>query len=225
MKWVLVTGAALRLGAAIAKKLADQGHAVVIHYNTHEKQARELSAHCLGSEIIQGDFANSLEDFIGRYKERFPNTKGLINNVGNYALGAPSSLSNIDTLLQTNLTAPMSITHALLPFIKKAKGHIINIGSANLSNPWTYATPYGISKAALLFYTLSLAKELLGDVRVNMVSPGYLDISEDLPSTVQPVKVLEAAHLIATLFEQNCITGQNVEVSFSQSIYTHPSSK
>ena len=104
MKYVLVTGAAIRLGAAIAKALAERGHAVVIHYNTHKKEAQELSKLCPDSEIIQGDFTTSLDDFIRRYKERFPNTKGLINNVGNYALGAPSSLSNIDLLLQTNLT-------------------------------------------------------------------------------------------------------------------------
>ncbi len=212
MKWVLVTGAAIRLGAAIAKALSKNGHAVVIHYRTHEKEALELSKQCPGSATIQGDFTHALPDFIRRYKEQFPNTKGLINNVGNYSLDAPSSLTNIDPLLQTNLTTPMTLTHALLPSIKKAKGHIINIGTTNLENPWTRATAYGLTKAALLFYTRSLAKELAPTVQVNMASPGYLDISEDLPPNVTPIKTSYAALQIASLYDEPSPSGQNLEI-------------
>ncbi|MCH9609897.1 MAG: 3-oxoacyl-[acyl-carrier-protein] reductase FabG [Chlamydiales bacterium] len=214
---ILVTGGARQLGAAICKKLAGLGKRVVIHYNTSQKEAVELSKQCPHSEIIQGDFTHGLEDFIRRYKKHFPSTEGLINNVGNFALGKASSITTLDPLLQTNLTAPILLTNALLPSVKKNKGSIVNIGTSGLCNPWVRATPFGLTKAALLFYTRSLAKELAPfNVSVNMISPGQLKHSEDLPQKLPMGRagtVEEVADLIATLLEQKYITGQNIEIA------------
>lgn len=216
MSWILVTGGAKRLGRSICLELAQRGHRVVIHYRESEREAKLLQKQCSGSKIIQGDFSTCLDDFIRRYLECFPNTKGVVNNVGNYTLGAPSTVNTLDPLIQTNLTAPIAITHALLPSIKQKKGSVVNLGVSGLSHPWTKAAAYGMTKAALLFYTRSLAKELAKDgVRVNMVSPGQLEISEDENHHRPVCASLNVAKFIAHLFEENCqeITGQNIELA------------
>lgn len=215
----------MRLGASICLELARQGHSVIIHYRNHSKEAEEIKQHCLALGVeaatIYGDFT-SLDDFIRRYKEQFPETVGLVNNVGGYRLGAPSSIgSDFSTLLQSNLTAPICLTNALLPALAVAGGSIVMLGVSGLHAPWLKAASYGITKSALWFYTRSLAKEVASlGVTVNMVSPGQLEISVDAPSPEQRVSgrlgtAEEVARLVAQLFapESRMITGQNIEIA------------
>ncbi len=115
--WVLVTGGAKRLGKEIAKQLAHEGKRVVIQYNKSEEEAtacvRELSARGAIIEMIQGSFDTevALFDFIARYIGKFPQTKYLINNVGNYLLEPllTTSYSSLHSLFQTNLFAPLML--------------------------------------------------------------------------------------------------------------------
>ncbi len=205
---ILVTGGAIRLGRAISLALANQGHTVLVHYNRHEKEAKEL-----GFPTIQGDF-NQLDDFIARCPKEIT---GIVHNVGNYQLGKGSE--NLEPLLQSNLLAPIKLTEALQPSIQAAKGTIVFLGTSGLNNAWTRAVPYGITKSALLFYMKSLAKQLAPyEVNVNMVSPGQLEISEDLPENLpmkRPGSCSEVAQFVASLFspESHYITGQNIEMS------------
>lgn len=230
MAWILVTGAARGLGRAIALELAKKKYSLVIHYNTSHAEALETVALCQqrGAEarLLQGDFSEekSVKAFIAKYVEQFPQTEGLVNNVGNYQI---DSLENTDpkqwsALFQTNVHAPFYLIHALLPSLKKQKGHILNIGTSGLNRGADLKSPaYKTTKMALLQLTLSLAKELAPEfVRVNMLSPGYLENSVDLPpSTTLPMKrpatLEEAAKIAAFLFDQQSdyITGQNIEVA------------
>ncbi len=232
MGWVLITGAAKRLGAEICGQLAAKGYSVVVHYNTSKVEAeaavnglRKLGAK---AESIQGDFSTiqDTQDFIERYIVRFPKTQSLINNVGNY-LVKPASTTTPEEwadLFQTNLNAPAALTNALLPSIISEKGSIINIGVVGLEagRADTYCPAYTASKMGLLLLTRSLAKELASkNVRVNMVSPGLLENAVDMPKDMsmvpmhRPGRLEEIARVVTFLLEpeNGYITGQNIEVA------------
>lgn len=221
---ILITGAAQGLGRAIALELSARKKKVVIHYRQSKEKAEEVSRLCNNAPLIQGDFSTpeSTKDFSQRYLEEFPETKGLVNNVGNYFEGNVSQTTEEQWLdiFQTNLHAPFILTKTLLPSLKKFQGKIVNIGIAGVKSlrANTYATAYTATKSALNFLTLSLAKELASElVTVNMVSPGYLEVSQDLPEQFpmkRPATLQEAAKLVAFFFEKEAeyITGQNVEI-------------
>ena len=232
MVWTLVTGGAQRLGAEICRTLARHGYDVVIHYNHSHREAIHLVKECrkLGvkAECLQGDFSEraSIEKFIQEYQKQFPDTANLINNVGNYIMksGLTSDMSEWYDLIQTNLNAPYELIRALVPSIKQQKGSILNLGVAGMEGLRAdiQATVYTLTKVALWMLTRSLAKELAPDlVRVNMVSPGYLEISVDLPKDLAAIPMKrtgttqEVAKVIVDLIgpDNSYITGQNIEVA------------
>lgn len=229
MNWTIVTGGAKGLGAEICLHLAQKGYPVIVHYCTSENEALSIAAQCraLGvqAECIQGDFSTrtSTEKFIRNYESRFPQTQNLINNVGNYFLGSAmkTPLDTWYSLFQTNFFAPLAIAQALLPLISSAKGNIVNIGVVGIQNVTasTYSTAYDQTKLALLMLTKSLAKELASiPVRVNMISPGYLERSIDKPKNFpmkRPGTYAEVAEIVAFFLDpkNDYITGQNIEVA------------
>jgi NAD(P)-dependent dehydrogenase (short-subunit alcohol dehydrogenase family) len=232
MTWALVTGGAKRLGAEICLKLADEGYNVVVHYNRSEIEAVALADQCrkkgVLAETLHGDFDSlvSTLDFAHRYINKFSDTRILINNVGNYLVKSASKTDYEEwySIFQSNLHAPFVLIHQLLDPLKHNKGCIINLGIAGLTNLRAdkYSTCYSCAKTALWVLTKSLALEFAPyQVRVNMVSPGYLDISEDLPADLSKLPMArtassaEVTEVIAFLLsDKNAyITGQNIEVA------------
>jgi NAD(P)-dependent dehydrogenase (short-subunit alcohol dehydrogenase family) len=229
--WTLVTGGANRLGAEICLALARKGYPVVVHYNRSRKEAEDVVSTCLSygveADLIQGSFSSvaEVQKFIEEYLKRFPKTQALINNVGNYLIQSAlnTSVSDWISLFQTNLHAPFALMQALIPSIRQEKGSIINLGVTGIQgiHANTRSTAYALTKMGLWFLTRSLAQELASDgVRVNMVSPGYLDIAVDLPKNLdqlpmhRPAACSEVARVILFLLsaESQYITGQNIEV-------------
>lgn len=231
MAWTLVTGGAKRLGAEMSLALARQGYDVIIHYNQSKEEALDIVSQCrhynVQAEAIQGDFstADSLKDFIARYTKQFPQTKNLINNVGNYIVKSimQTSLDDWQALIQSNLTTPFVLIQALVPSIKSLTGSIVNIGTSGikLESGNTHATAYQLTKTGLLVLTRAFAKELASDkIRINMVSPGYLENSIELPSLHKiPMqragRCEEIARMVLFLLHSDSeyITGQNIEVA------------
>lgn len=228
MKWTLVTGGAKRLGAEICRALAQKGHSIVIQYNTSKKEAEALAEECRGYnvavECLQGSFSSleSTLEFIQRYKERFPHTENLINNVGKYLVKKAVNTSPEDfyELFQLNVHAP----HLLSLKIVEDGGSIINIGTSGVLSfrANTLCPVYTASKSALWSLTKSLAKEFIPrGIRVNMVSPGILENSIDAPSDASHLlmKRLGTLHEVACMVthllekESSYITGQNIEVA------------
>lgn len=232
MNWTLVTGGAKRVGAAICRTLAQEGYDILVHYNTSEDEANQVVNFCrdcgVRAEKIQGDFTTleSTQQFVHTVLEDYSSIKNLINNVGNY-LVASALKTPVDewyTLFQTNLHTPFVLIKALIPSIQISKGSIINIGVPGLDagRADTYCSVYTTTKLGLLMLTRSLAKELASSgVRVNMVSPGQLDISMDAPRDPSqlPMKRVgtteEVARVVAFLLDErnSYITGQNIEVA------------
>lgn len=215
--WTLVTGAAKGLGEAICHELVRKGESVVIHYCSSQKKAEELAKQ-LSCELIQGDFSteNSTAIFIQEYLRRFPNTKNLVNNVGNYTIasGLDTSIAEWKLLHQINFFTALELMQVLSPSIKSLGGSVVNIGVTGiLSVPAdVYSTAYTSTKLALWMATKSFAKEGL---RANMVSPGYLENAIDLPKNLKGIKLEEAARLVSFLLDERSqsITGQNIEIA------------
>ncbi len=230
MAWTLITGAAKKLGREIAYALAAQGRDLVIHYRTSREEASELvddlKQRGVRAASLQGDFSSieATQEFIDRYLKQFSDTQGLVCNVGNFVR---SSVLNTDpqelaALFQTNVTSALCLIQALTPSISHLKGEIVTIGMAasGKARPSTYAFAYDLTKSALWMLTQSLAKELASQhIRVNMVSPGYMEESIDLPKASLPMGRLatfaEVARAVAFLMgkENGYITGQNLEVA------------
>ncbi|MCP5469970.1 MAG: SDR family oxidoreductase [Chlamydiales bacterium] len=214
MSWTLVTGAAQGLGAALALSLAQEGHNIVVHYNTTPPDQTVANCRIAGvqAQSIKGDFSSpqSVETFLNAYERSFSNTKGIVHNVGNWGT-ASASKSASAALMQTNLHTPEAITSRLLPSLIQNKGHVVTIGTIGIPKPNLTCTDYAITKAALWKYTLSLAKEV-PQIKVNMVSPGVLENSITKP-TDKCVPYEEVGHLVAYLFSTHYITGQNIEIA------------
>jgi len=232
MGWTLITGAADRLGATISKILAKKGHNVLIHYRSSRDLAEAVRDVCRGfdvkAEIVQGDFSTeeSTMEFIRSVKGQYPDIHNIVNNVGNiiHKSALETTTEEWMNLFQVNLHTPFLIIKECIESVKEKKGHIINIGVSGLGKcSGSYQnTAYSLTKHSLWILTRSLAKELAGDqVPVNMVSPGQLEISVDLPedTTTLPMKragtTEEVARVIAFLLqnESEYITGQNIDVA------------
>ncbi|MCE2983419.1 MAG: SDR family oxidoreductase [Parachlamydia sp.] len=226
--WTLVTGGAKRLGAHLCETLISMQQPVVIHYNTSQKEAFDLSEKLKGEggvvATIQGDFSSveSTLEFAARYNAEFGRTKALINNVGNFIIkGAlATEVEEWVSLFQTNLHAPFILIKALTPSLIAEKGVIVNIGVSGLERgPHTFSAAYTLTKEALLGLTRSFSKELAPKgVRVNMISPGYLDFSVYLPKELpmgRPAYGHEVGHALGFLLDpqSSYITGQNIEIA------------
>lgn len=232
MKWTLVTGGAKRLGAEICLSRAAQGDSILVHYRSSRKDAEDVAAACrkhgVDAQIIQGDFS-SLEStllFIEECRRQFPDIKNLINNVGNYLVKSAvhTTPEEWNALFQTNLHAPFALCQAFSSSICQAQGNILNIGVVGVNNIHADVkrTAYVATKMSLWMLTKSLARELASShVRVNMISPGYLENAVDLSGAnlpmQQPVRLEEVIQTVSFLLDEKNrhLTGQNIEVGGS----------
>ena len=183
-RWALVTGAAKRIGAVIARTLHAAGANVAIHYNRSATDAEQLAAE-LNRRRAKSAFTvgadmrdiSAVERMAAQVLER---TGGrldvLVNNASNFY---PTPIGTItleqwDDLFGSNLKAPLFLSQALVPALRAARGVIVNIVDVHSQRPLRDHPVYGPAKAGLAMLTRSLAKDLGPDVRVNGVSPGAI---------------------------------------------------
>lgn len=231
MPWTLVTGGSKRLGAEICRTLAADGYSLIIHYRTDMQEAIKVADSCrnhgVRAEILQGEFSSneSTKQFIQTCLAEYGPIKNLINNVGIYPKESVLNTSpdHLEALFQVNLHTPFALIQGFLPGIRESRGGIINLGVAGIemARAAKFNGAYRLTKTTLLALTRSLAYELASDlVRVNMVSPGQLDISVDQPDphTLPMGRLVmskEVARTIAFLLQDDNvpITGQNIEIA------------
>ena len=174
-KRALVTGASRGIGRAIAIELAAGGAAVVIGYRSGKDEAEALAAE-LGGRAVQAD-VSSAED-TRRLVEEAGDLDILVNNAGLTRDGLLARMSDDDwrTVIETNLSSVFYTCRAVSrPMMKKRAGAIVNVSSiVGVHGNWGQ-TNYAASKAGIIGFTKSLAKELGSrNVRANVVAPGYV---------------------------------------------------
>jgi pteridine reductase len=187
-KWVLITGAAKRIGACIARTLHENGANIAIHYRASasdaEQLAAELNNHRADSAItVQADLLDTqrLAGLVDEVVAHAGRLDVLLNNASTFY---PTPLDEVtekdwDDLLGTNLKAPLFLSKAAAPHLRKSQGMIINIVDIHAQRPLRNHPVYGPAKAALGMLTRSLARDLAPEVRVNGVSPGAILWPED----------------------------------------------
>lgn len=185
---VLVTGAARRVGAEIARQLQAAGARVALHFRSSRSDAEALAADLNGmrpgsAAIFQADLLDSasLPGLVSAVVERFGRLDGLVNNASSFF---PTALGEIDDaawldLMGSNLKAPLFLSQAAAPHLKLGGGAIINIVDIHAERPLKGYPLYCAAKAGLLGLTRALALELAPEVRVNGVAPGAIEWPDD----------------------------------------------
>jgi len=174
-KNALVTGASKGIGRAIARELAQAGASVVIGYRSGQEEAEALADE-LGGRAVQAD-VSSPED-AARLVSEAGDVDVLVNNAGVTRDGLLARMSDDDwrTVVDTNLSSVFYTCRAVCrPMMRKRAGAIVNISSiVGVHGNWGQ-TNYAASKAGIIGFTKSLARELGSrNVRANVVAPGYV---------------------------------------------------
>jgi NAD(P)-dependent dehydrogenase (short-subunit alcohol dehydrogenase family) len=179
---VLVTGAARRIGRAIALRLAAAGANVAITYLSSQAEAevtvRELAALDVDALAVRSDLNDpvSIRETVSAVVAEFGRLDILVNNAG---LFESAALENItveqwDRMFATNTRAPFLMAQAAHEHLKQAGGRIINIGSLGGVHPWATHGHYCTSKAALHMLSQTMAKAWAPEISVNCVAPGMI---------------------------------------------------
>ena len=240
-KVVLVTGGAKRVGAAIVRRLHREGASVMLHYRGSEREANALrtelnAARANSVALVQADLLDlaGLAEIVRNAVNRFERIDALVNNASAFF---PTPVGEItqatwESLIGANLRAPLFLSQAAAPHLKKTNGVIVNITDIHADRPLKNYVIYSIAKAGLAGLTRSLARELGPGVRVNGVAPGPIAWPEDgsfdevarqrvisntiLRRTGEPDDVARAVYYL--IAEAPYVTGQIIAVDGGRSI-------
>jgi pteridine reductase len=200
----LVTGAAARIGAAIATELHARGCDLLLHYNSNragaDEQADRFNAVRPGSAAVAGaDLSDQkgIEDLADRVRADFGRLHVLVNNASRFY---PTPVGEThawqwEDLLNSNLRGPWFLVQALLGELRTAGGSVVNIIDVHAERPMPGHAVYCISKAGLAMMTRALARELGPAVRVNGVSPGAILWPEAEPGAAEKQSILKRTAL------------------------------
>ena len=224
---VLVTGAGVRLGQAIAVSLGQQGMKVALHYHQSIEGAKE-TLDLMGGDIkqhgcFQADLrqVSKIELLIQHIEEKLGQIDVLINNAADFfptPLGEVSE-SEWDHLISLNLKAPFFLSQLVgTSMLKQGQGKIVNIVDVAAERPWPQFLPYCASKAGLVSLTKGLAKALAPAVQVNAVAPGTMlpppqisSFSQDLAIERSLLKKMgrpdDIARAVIYFLENDFVTG------------------
>ncbi|MEJ2535288.1 MAG: pteridine reductase [Gammaproteobacteria bacterium] len=179
--WALVTGAARRIGAAIAEALHARGCGVIVHYHGSGTEATDLVARLNGrrrdsAQALQADLCarDGPDRLAAAALDITPSLGLLVNNASRFyptAFGATTPAQWQD-LMGSNVRGAFFLTQALAGALEG--GAVVNIVDIHARRPLPGHAVYGMAKAALEMMTLSLARELAPSVRVNGVAPGAI---------------------------------------------------
>lgn len=235
-KAVLVTGAAKRLGRAIALDLAQHGWDIGLHFNSSESEARDTAtrARAQGSRvaILQADLAEENETgaLMGRAISELGPLSALVNNASIFEPDDWASVSRTswDRHMAINLRAPFVLSQEFARHLPQdRRGTIINIIDQRVLKPTPQFLSYSVSKAALYWLNTTLAQAMAPRIRVNAVAPGPTMINARQSEThfrrqreatllgagAEPGDVCEA---VRYLLDSPSVTGQMIAVDGGQ---------
>ena len=178
---VLITGGARRLGAATARAMHSAGANVVVHCRRSRAEADVLacefeSLRTGSAMVVEADLqeTSALPVLIESTVKRFGRLDVLVNNASSFfptPLGS-ITLAEWEDLIGTNLRAPLFLSQAAAPELRRVNGSIINMADIHGQRPLKLHAVYSTAKAGLIMLTRSLARELGPEIRVNAIAPG-----------------------------------------------------
>jgi len=181
-KVAIVTGSSSGIGAASALALAERGWSVVINYSKSAKEAESVAARCRSAIAVQANVAEDAEckRLVQAALDKWGRLDALVNNAGTTKFVQHTDLDGLDAadfqrIYATNVIAPFQMCRAAAKALKAAKGAIVNVSSVAALLGTGSSIAYAASKAALDTMSMSLARVLAPDVRVNIVAPGFVD--------------------------------------------------
>ena len=242
-KRVLITGGAHRIGAAICRSLHRSGFTLYLHYGQSHDAAQALqqelnaqranSCFIFGADLADPQAPIMLADWLLSHT---PRLDLLINNASCFhATPWPdASQAQWQKLLTINAQSPFFLTQALLPALQKSKGQVINLIDIHVERGLSDHPIYCASKAALKSLTLSLAKDMQGQVRCNGISPGAIlwpDHDSDSDSSVQQeiLQKIPMGHLgsvdnitqtVLFLIDNDYVNGQIINVDGGRTLHS-----
>jgi NADP-dependent 3-hydroxy acid dehydrogenase YdfG len=224
-KTVLITGASSGFGHACAQLYAKQGYKLILlarRLDKLEQLASSLKLHS-GESFPSSDVlayaldvsdADAIDSFINQLPISFADVDILINNAG-LALGTEpaykASLSDWETMVDTNIKGLIRMTHQLLPgMVERNRGHIVNIGSIAGNWPYPGGNTYCATKAFVHQFSLALRADLLGKaIRVSHIDPGMAqtnfsrvrmhgdnETADAVYQDVEPLSAIDIAEII-----------------------------
>jgi 3-oxoacyl-[acyl-carrier protein] reductase len=191
-KTALVTGGSRGIGAAIARELAAAGASVVVGYRSGAEEAGALADE-LGARAVQGDVSSAEE--AARLVQEAGDVDVLVNNAGLTRDGLLARMSDDDWhhVIETNLSSVFYTCRAVTrPMMKRRAGAIVNVSSIVGLHGNFGQTNYAASKAGIIGFTKSLARELGSrNIRANVVAPGYVttQLTDVLPEEVMAAMI------------------------------------
>jgi pteridine reductase len=209
-KTVLVTGAARRVGRAIAEELSEAGARVVAHH--HSSPGKD-------GDAVRADLRDpaAAQLLVDEAVLRTGRPDALVNSAAGYGRTPLDQLSDDEwrQMMALNLDAPMRLMRAAVPAGVRAIVNIVDVGA---SQPWPNYLAYSTSKAALLHLSRCLALELAPKVRVNCVAPGTVAFPEDWDETRKAAQLgrtplgregspADVARAVRFLIENDYLTG------------------
>jgi len=234
-KVVLITGGAKRVGAAICRRLHSAGANIMLHYRVSAGEARLLQAELNHQRkdsvaLIQADLLDTakLPAMVEQTVQSFGRLDALINNASSFFQTPVGEItaSAWEDLIGTNLRAPLFLSQAAAPALKKSLGAIVNITDIHAERPLKNYVVYSVAKAGLVGLTRSLARELAPEVRVNAVAPGPILWPDDesfdelsrqriishtpLKREGTPEDIAKAVHFL--LVDATYVTGETINV-------------
>jgi pteridine reductase len=187
-KAALITGAARRVGATIARKLHAAGANIVVHYRSSAEAAEVLAGELNASRpdsavLVEADLLDlaQLQALPDIATSNFGSLDILVNNASTFYPTPMSDITEIDwdDLIGTNLKAPLFLSQAASTALRISNGLIVNLADIHGMRPLSRHPVYSIAKAGVIMLTQSLARELGPSVRVNAIAPGPVMWPED----------------------------------------------
>ncbi|MDH7454594.1 pteridine reductase [Luteimonas composti] len=200
----LVTGGARRLGAAIVRRLHAAGYRVAVHCRSSAAEAATLCAELEAlradsTAVLAADLArfDALPELVAHTVGRFGRLDALVNNA---AVFFPTPAGTVtpaqwDTLMATNLRAPLFLSQAAAPHLKASGGAILNISDVYARQPRPDLLAYAVSKGGLEVMTRALSAALAPEVRVNAIAPGAILWPEDASDPALQARILSRTAL------------------------------
>jgi NAD(P)-dependent dehydrogenase (short-subunit alcohol dehydrogenase family) len=189
---VLVTGAAKRIGRAIALRLAGEGARVLIHYGRSREEAERTAVDCGGASLYEANLesVDEIRRMLAEVREREGRLDALVNNAARFTRVPALEVTEADWdfLHRVNLKAAFFCAQQAALLMKenpRGCGRIVNISSMGAFLAWPEHVHYCASKAGVVALTRALAKALAPGITVNSVAPGVIPFDEAGEARIQ----------------------------------------